>query len=125
MNEQTNDKWLYFGSHGKPGQFLWEPGMKWVWIRRYEQLLQFDGILPPQDDPTGYVATISRLGGWGVTALAFWDYTIDKRARCNSVFYAPSLTISVEDLFAGAKQQFPEVWARLPEVKLHPSSVPA
>jgi hypothetical protein len=89
----------------------------------YEKLGQFDGTLPPRDSTVGYVATLSRLGGWGLSALAFWDYTVDKRGGCNSVFFAPSLTISAEDLIVGAKAQFPQVWARMPEISLHQSAM--
>ena len=112
-------EWLYFGCHKVPGHYLWAKGMRKTWgSKSLEKLNYFDGKLPPQNDPTGYIATVSRLGGWGLSALAFWDYTVDKRGGCNSVFYAPSLTISPEDLLVGAKENFPEVWARLPEVKL-------
>ncbi|RJF99001.1 hypothetical protein [Noviherbaspirillum saxi] len=92
--------------------------MRHIYDRTLQKLQYFDGKLPSQNDTTGYVASISRLGGWGMSALAFWDYSVDKRGGCNSVFYAPSLTITPEELMAGAKQHFPEVWARLPEVRL-------
>jgi hypothetical protein len=110
--------WLYFGCYRQAGHYLFAKGMRSVSDRTLRKLEYLDGKLPPQHDTTPYVASISRLGGWGMTALAFWDYTVDKRGGSNSVFFAPSLTISPEDLLAGAKQHFPEVWARLPEVKL-------
>lgn len=111
------DKWLYFGCHREPGHYLWTVGMGRNYDHRLNKLSHFDGSLPPQGDQTGYVASVSRLGGWGMSALAFWDYSVDKRGGCNSVFFAPSLTISPGELMAGAKKHFPEVWARLPEVR--------
>lgn len=119
------EQWLYFGCHQQPGHYLFFPGMRQTYDRKFDKLRYFDGKLPPQDDQTGYIASVSRLGGWGMSALAFWDYTVDKRGGCNSVFFAPSLTISPEDLMAGAKERFPQVWARLPEVVLHPTAIGA
>lgn len=114
--------WLYFGCHRAAGHYLFKPGMREAYGAELRKLNNFDGLLPPQNDRAGYVATVSRLGAWGVTALAFWDYTVDTRGGSNSVFYAPSLTISPEDLLAQAREQFPEVWARLPAVTLHLSA---
>jgi hypothetical protein len=124
MNGQDRHegKWFYFGCYREPGHYVFVPGMSSAYGSKYEKLGNFDGKLPPRDSADGYIASISRLGGWGLTALAFWDYTVDKRGGCNSVFFAPSLTISAEDLIAGAKLRFPQVWARLPEIKIHPAS---
>jgi hypothetical protein len=72
-------------------------------------------MLPPQTDTTPYVATVSRLEGWGFTALAFWDYSVDKRGGCNSVIFAPSLTITADELLAEAQRRFPQVFGRLPQ----------
>jgi hypothetical protein len=110
--------WLYFGCYRRPGHYLFKPGMREPYSPDMRKLLNFDGLLPPQNNGAGYVATVSRLEAWGVTALAFWDYTVDSRGGSNSVFYAPSLTISPDRLLAEARERFPEVWARLPEVKL-------
>jgi len=117
-----NAEWFYFGCHRQPGHYVFRRGMMGAHGTIGEKLGYFDGSLPPQNDRTGYIAAVSRLGGWGMSALAFWDYSADKRGGCNSVFFAPSLTISPEELIAGAKQHFPEVWARLPEVRLMETS---
>lgn len=111
------DTWLYFGCHEESGHFLWRPGMA---RHPYSEraLAYFDGRLAPQDDTTPYVGVISHLGGWGVTALSFWDYTIDKRPGSNSNVFAPSLIVSPELLLKGFKQNFPEVWRRLPSFRL-------
>lgn len=121
--DRHEGKWFYFGCYQRSGHYVFVPGMGGAYGSKYEKLSNFDGSLPPRDSTAGYIATVSRLGGWGLTALAFWDYTVDKRGGCNSVFFAPSLTISVDDLLIGAKLQFPKVWARLPEITIHPSSV--
>lgn len=76
---------------------------------------RFDGMLPPQDNAAGYIATVSRLEGWGMTALAWWDYSVDSRGGCNSVVFAPSLTITIEDLMQEAQRRFPQVFGRLPK----------
>lgn len=123
MSNRLQGSWFYFGCYRQAGHYVFSPGMSGAYGTIYEKLSHFDGKLPPQNDATGYVATLSRLGGWGLTALAFWDYTVDKRGGCNSAFFAPSLTISAEDLVAGAKEQFPQVWARLPEIALHQSAM--
>jgi hypothetical protein len=110
-------EWIYFGCHRVPGHYLFQQGMRsfnrFGWPR---ELSRFDGMLPPQTDTAGYVATVSRLEGWGLTALAFWDYSVDKRSGCNSIVFAPSLTIAPAELLAEAQTRFPEVFGRLPQL---------
>jgi len=109
------DEWLYFGCHNEPGHYLFKQGMRRAYFdKKLEKLNLFDGKLPPQDSVEGYVATISRLGGWGLTALAFWDYSVDKRGGCNSIVFAPSMTIEPEAMLTEAQSRFPEVFSRLP-----------
>jgi hypothetical protein len=109
-------EWIYFGCYQQPGHHLFTEGMRsftrYGWI---DKLRNFDGTLPPQTDTAGYIATVSRLEGWGMTALAFWDYSVDKRGGCNSVVFAPSLTITPDELLAEAQTRFPEVFGRLPQ----------
>lgn len=109
-------EWLYFGCHKEPGHYVFGQGMR-SRVPRYGSgdLSRFDGMLPPQTDTAPYIATVSRLGGWGLTALAFWDYSVDKRGGCNSIVFAPSLTIAPADLLAEAQARFPEVFGRLPQ----------
>jgi hypothetical protein len=121
-------EWIYYGCHRVPGHYLFLQGMRSFnrhgWPR---QLSNFDGMLPPQTDTAGYIATVSRLEGWGMSALAFWDYSVDKRGGCNSIVFAPSLTITPEELLTEAQARFPEVFGRLPQpVRLQaPAGVPA
>jgi hypothetical protein len=108
-------QWVYFGCHKQPGHYVFSEGMGTLPYSAIERNLnQFDGALPPQDDRTPYIAAVSRLGGWGMTALAFWDYSVDKRGGCNSVVFAPSLDIGADELLAEAQRRFPQVFARLP-----------
>lgn len=110
------DKWLYFGCNREAGHYVFSEGMRLL-TQRYgsRDLSRFDGMLPPQTDTTPYIATVSRLGGWGFTALAFWDYSVDKRGGCNSVVFAPSLVIADDELLAEAQRRFPQVFERLPQ----------
>lgn len=109
-------EWFYFGCHREPGHYVFLQGMRATWRHGWpRELTRFDGMLPPQMDTAPYIATVSRLEGWGLTALAFWDYSVDKRGGCNSVVFAPSLTITPADLLAEAQVRFPEVFGRLPQ----------
>ena len=120
MSERfPHEGWFYFGCRGArtPGHYLHAPGMRSVYGSRWEKL-RMDGQLAPQLEREPYVAALSRLGGWGVSALSFWDYTGDSRGGSNSTFFAPGLTISAEDIVVGSRHLFPQVWARLPEIRL-------
>ena len=109
------DRWLYFGcKDGTPGHYLWGEGMSSIWSGNLDFLNRFDALLPPQRSREGYLATISRLEGWGMTAMAWWDYSVDSRSGSNSIIFAPSLTITGKDLLAEAQRRFPVVFARLP-----------
>ena len=110
------DQWIYFGCHREPGHYLFAEGMRSYGLGRHlDKLTHFDGKLPRQDNTEPYIATVSRLEGWGCSALAFWDYSVDKRGGCNSVVFAPSMTITPADLLAEAQARFPEVFKRLPQ----------
>ena len=110
------DKWIYFGCHRQAGHYTFSEGMRSL-SQRYgsRDLSRFDGMLPPQTDTAPYIATVSRLGGWGFSALAFWDYSVDKRGGSNSVVFAPSLAIEQNELLTEAQRRFPEVFGRLPQ----------
>lgn len=113
--------WFYFGCYHRPGHYVFKRGMTSVYVAPWERLGRFDGMLAPPDSAEGYVATLSRLGGWGLSAVAFWDYTVDTRGGCNSIFFAPSLTAAPQEILDGARAAFPEVWARLPTIVWHSS----
>ena len=112
------DQWLYFGCHREPGHYVFVAGMRHYYPPHgsgKREVSQFDGMLPPQDSTAPYIAAVSRLEGWGLTALAFWDYSVDSRGGCNSVVFAPSLTITPDQLLAEAQTRFPQVFGRLPQ----------
>jgi hypothetical protein len=80
-------------------------------------LEKFDGLLAPQfNSYKPYVATFSRLEGLGLSAISFWDDSVDKRGGCNSIFFAPSLTILPAEFISEIRKRFPEVWNRLPNI---------
>ena len=107
--------WLYFGCNGGPGHYLWEVGMIQVNGRVYGGLPRdFDGLLAPQNNRKPYIAAVSRLEGWGLSALSFWDYSVDKRQGSNSIIFAPSLTITPDEFLSEAKRRFPQVFSRIP-----------
>lgn len=107
--------WFYLGCHEGPGHRLFEPGMHRAHRAPWTKLQNFDGLLPPQDTSEPYRATVTRLPSFGVSALAFWDYSVDKRGGSNSVIFAPSLTMSPAELLGEAHTKFPQVFRRLPE----------
>jgi hypothetical protein len=118
------DKWFYFGCHRGPGHYLFREGMFSHYDASTKKLERFDGMLAPQQTRDPYIATVSRLGGWGFTALSFWDYSVDNRGGCNSIIFAPSLSIHHDDLLSEAEKRFPEVFNRLPyPVRLLPSGI--
>lgn len=110
--------WFYFGCHRQSGHYVFTEGMRSyhpIYGAQERNLNRFDGMLAKQEDRTLYVATVSRLEGWGLSALAFWDQSVDKRGGSNSVIFAPSLTIEPVELLAEAERRFPEVFGRLPQ----------
>lgn len=119
------DQWLYFGCHRQSGHYTFSEGMREL-TRRFgsRDLSRLDGMLPSQIDTAPYIATVSRLEGWGLTALAFWDYSVDTRGGSNSIVFAPSLTIEPGELLTEAQRRFPQVFERLPQPVrlLHPNT---
>jgi hypothetical protein len=108
------DQWLYFGCHREAGHYVFKEGMSHCGDYQLTKLSRFDGALPSQDNTAPYIATVTRLEGWGFTALAFWDYSVDKRGGSNSVIFAPSLTIEPLELLDEARVRFYTVFERLP-----------
>ena len=111
------NRWIYFGAHSDgAGHGTYSEGMRRLTVRYGSRdLTRFDTMLPIQIDTEPYVATISRLGGWGFTALAFWDNSVDKRPGSNSIIFCPDLTISHDEMLSESQRRFPEVFKRLPK----------
>ena len=117
--------WLFFGCYKHPGHYLFRRHMVSVSTLPERSLTGFDGLLAPMqysdaytNKADRYVATITRLPGWGYTALSFWDNTVDTRGGSNCIFFAPSLTITFDEMLKGIEVNFPEVWVRFPKIIL-------
>jgi hypothetical protein len=107
------DKWIYFGCGDQSGHYAFEEGTRYR--SSDSSFAAFDGTLPPQPERQLYVASFSRLGGWGFSALSWWDRSVDSRPGSNSTILAPSLTIEPDTMLAEAKRRFPWVFDRLPQ----------
>jgi len=116
MSKPASPKWYYFGCVGQPGHHLFEEGLHSAAYGH--PLARFDGSLCIPHDSRLYLAALTRLGGLGYTALAFFDQTVDSRPGSNSIFFAPSLAIHPEPMLEMAKLRFPKIFARLPEIDL-------
>ncbi|MFT8945997.1 MAG: hypothetical protein ABF876_05375 [Acetobacter aceti] len=113
--------WLYFGCLRRPGHALFLPGMRSFSASRTSGLYglnSFDGMLAPQDDRRPYRAALSRLPGWGLSALAFWDHSVDPRPGSNSIVFAPDTTISADAMLSGFRRVFPVAYDRLPGLEV-------
>ena len=106
--------WYYFGCHREAGHYLWQGNGSRA---KYEHPLgKFDGALCLPPAVGERVAALTRLGAFGYSALAFWDYGIDKRGRSNSIIFAPSLDITAADIVEGARKHLPLYAARWPSI---------
>lgn len=114
MNK-SQQQWWYFGCEGQAGHYLFDENMTKIWGRKYNYLRALDGLLPPQEDKTPYIATFSRLDGWGVCAIAFWDYSVDKRGGSNSTFFVSDLGIPPSVMFEEVKNRFSQLFKRFPK----------
>lgn len=114
-------KLLYYGcpapgstrSHG-----LWAAGMKDASVHRatvqavpWWQYL--DGGFAPRgvEEEPGLATLTWTLDRF--TVLAFWDRSGEDRYGCNSAFVARGQQ-TFDAMVAAAREQFPEVWQRLP-----------
>ena len=109
-------EWMYFGCGREAGHYIFTASGRKLLEHKFDRLGHcFDGSLPPQPEEKLYLASFSRLGGWGLSALAWWDRSVDKRGASNSVIFAPSLTISPDEMLTEAQTKFPWVFNRLPQ----------
>lgn len=112
-------QWFYFGCYKGVGHYLFSENMAQCYFdKQSKELIYFDGKLADQESEEPYIATIARLSSLGLTALSFWDYTIDKRGGSNCIFFAPSLTITPEEMMEECAKRFPKAWSRFPGVEL-------
>ena len=109
---------LYFGCWQQPGHFLWQVGMRKIYgqYKSFTHRLEtkFDGTLCPSDTDVEGLAALHILFSHRedcITALAFWDRSVDKRGGCNSVFFLPG-RMFFDEAVKAAREAFPEVFAR-------------
>lgn len=110
--------WYYFGCHRCSGHYLFKPGMVEAGRHAWPAYTQFDAALPPRPKGGGqplYRATVTRLLAHGMSALSFWDRSVDQRGNSHSTFFVDDLDLTPEALLAGAQRHFPEVFQRLPQ----------
>ena len=115
--------WLYFGCGQRQlGHYLFRENGQTLHAYgsnplAHLQRMNWDGALAPQPERSDrlYQASLSRLGGWGYSALSWWDRSADKRSASNSTILAPHLAIDPANMLDEAYARFPWVFARLPQ----------
>lgn len=120
MSPLKRRPWLYWGCSRDVGHYLFDETLspaRDASGRHPHPLAQFDGTLC-EFGAAPYVATLTRLGGLGYSALAFWDRSLDSRVGSNSIFFAPSLRIAPESILRGAEIHFPSIVARMPPIHI-------
>ncbi len=111
MNDPS---WMYFGCWREAGHYLFLPGMHKIYDRQVSPLSHFDAMLAPQPESILYRAAFSRLGGWNLSALSWWDRSVDTRPASNSIVFAPGAVVSAEWMLEEAHKVFPEVFKHQP-----------
>ena len=108
--------WFYFGCNEQPGHYLFEQSGQ---SAKYGHPLgKFDGTLCLPAAVGERVAALTRLGAFGYSALAFWDYSVDRRSGSNSIIFAPSLDITAAEMVEGAKVHLPLFAKRWPSIDI-------
>jgi hypothetical protein len=106
---------FYFGCWRDVGHYLWLPGMTHSWAGWFSKFAgKLDGVPPPRDTLDQGVASLHYLCAQRpdcVTALAFWDRSVDRRPGSNSVFFIPGRHV-FDDALAAAREAFPQVFDR-------------
>lgn len=111
------DQWLYFGCADASGHHIFH-SQSMSSTYSFRLLTNYDGSLAPQHDRTPYIAAISRiagLGSRGMSALSWWDNTVDTRPGSNSIIWAPGIDLTPAQMQAGGELKFPWVFVRLPQ----------
>src|SRR6516165_12509479 len=102
-------RWWYYGCDQRPEQHLWTPERVIVTDPQLVKLGQLSPLLAPQCASTPYVGVITKLRGWGITALSFWDYSVDRRAGSSSSFFVNDVDIPTKDFLVEVPTKFPWV----------------
>lgn len=120
----------YLGCWGRSGHYLFMPRRRDFrsndWHHRMECL---DGDLAPIAADVGgayepqFKAKAWRLTGYTpvpYSAISWWDRSVDRRNGSNSIIFVPGHTVEPDVMLALAREYFPEVLSRLPEIELLP-----
>lgn len=101
----------YFGCDGRPGHYLFGPGMVSLNLRKFEQPwgLSIDGNLAPHGPQREGVTRVSHKDGW--TALSMWDRSVDTRGMSSSTFLIDA-ELPYDVAMRIAREAFPRVFAR-------------
>jgi hypothetical protein len=124
--------WMYFGCRavGRKGHYLEIVRPRPLGFNYEQQRIfeTFDGKLAPRilgQDPfetrNFYEAAITRFGGMGISALSWWDPSVDSRPGSNSIVFAPSPSASPETIYRGFARFFPQVEGRFRRVLVEDS----
>lgn len=110
---------FYFGCGASHGHYWWEPQKQGrEWGRQNSSTAadamrkvfpRIDGEFPPKDTERAGVCTLTYRDGWSV--LAWWDYSVDKRPRSNSVLVARG-THSFDEMMLLLNAEFSNVASR-------------
>lgn len=104
---------FYFGCIDRPGHYLWDTNL--ISQVYFDSLCGFDGRLAPSN-AKGYQARFWFLVDIDYYAVSFWDYTVDKRGKSNSIFFTDK-KMAVEEMLPYFKNLFPTIFERLPEIE--------
>lgn len=103
---------LYFGCYKTPGHYVFRRGMHRPHTDIGRWAGGFDGQLAPRG--IGERQGVAALHWFfmntprPITALSFWDRSVDKRGGCNSIFFVEGVQ-SFENALQEARESFPEL----------------
>ena len=104
---------FYFGCVDMAGHFLWDTNLRSQGC--FHIFCGFDARLAPLNEK-GYQARFWFLEDIDYYAVSFWDYTIDKRGKSNSIFFT-NKKMEVEEILPYFENLFPTIFERLPEIE--------
>lgn len=114
-------KTYYFGCwDGTVGHYLKDPSGTHADWDRTPWGIKIDARLAPTSTREEGIAKLHHKDNW--TALSFWDYSVDHRGGCNSIFFAEGI-FSFDEMIQIGKDSFPKIMERFdfPIVELQPS----
>lgn len=107
------DQPLYFGCWGGVGHYYWRADRTRVSFCDTDEMgpwgLDIDGQLTPRSMGQS-AAALHHQAGW--TALAMWDYTVDRRPGSNSAFLFPA-ELTFEHALDLVEEVFPIIYERI------------